>query len=90
MARSNRPELVKDNPPAPQVYVRWRNRRKSGSRTRAGNAEDSALREVLRRVTEAAQAFVEATPESKRAAVQRRVLAAALSQAHKSLLSGER
>lgn len=88
MARSSRPELIKDNPPAPQVYVRWRKRGHSDRHVIKRGSGDRVLQEVLRRVTEAAEAFVEAAPHSKRAAVERQSLTDAISQAH-SVLSGD-
>jgi hypothetical protein len=87
MARSSRPELIKDNPPAPQVYVRWRKKRDSLHLIKRGGG-DQAVHEALRRVTEAAEAFVEAAPPSKRAAVERQALTDAIVQAQR-LLSRE-
>lgn len=87
MARSSRPELIKDNPPAPQVYVRWRKKRNSLHLIKRGGG-DRSLHEALRRVMEAAEAYVDAAPQSKRAAVERQALTEAIVQAQR-LLSRE-
>jgi hypothetical protein len=88
MARSNRPELVKDNPPAPQMYVRRRNKgrtRRSLGAVEAG--ERDTVRHTLHRLAAAAEAFLEAAPQWKRAASARQTLEDALFHAQLVLSS---
>ena len=85
----SRPELIKDNPVAPQMYV--------GPRRRLALARAAAklpvptqgdMREILRTLTVAAKEFVATVPASKKRQEERDALLEAITQAQR-LLSGE-
>lgn len=90
MARFRRPELEKDNPMAPQVYV-GRRRRSARSRdmSSSGANEQGRLEETLNTLTEAAERFVNGVPRLKRLGSERDALLDAITQAQ-LLLSVER
>ncbi|ALA58630.1 hypothetical protein [Nitrospira moscoviensis] len=82
MARSNRPELIKDNPVAPQMYVRRRTTgRGGGERSTSVAAERAELQQALQTLAGAAETFLQATPQWKRAERERQMLLDALTQA---------
>lgn len=77
-----RPELEKDNPVAPQMYVGPRRRlalARAAAKAQAPAPED--LTEMLRRLTAAAERFVAAVPESTKRQEVRDELLAAIAQA---------
>lgn len=86
MAVFRRPELEKDNPIAPQMYVGPRRRR---ALTRAALAPHITLQEsaadVIQRLTEAAERFVASVPPGKQSTQERKALLKAITLAQKSL-----
>lgn len=77
-----RPELEKDNPVAPQMYVGPRRRlalARAASKAQAPAPED--LTETLLHVTAAAEQFVAAVPASKKREEERDELLAAIARA---------
>ena len=89
MAVFRRPELEKDNPIAPQMYVGPRRRRallREASLLPASRHGDMA--ETLQALTAAAERFVASVPPSKKLQEERRALLEAIIQAQQ-LLSGE-
>jgi hypothetical protein len=86
MAVFRRPELEKDNPIAPQMYVGPRRRH---ALTRAALTLRVAPQEsvvvVLQRLTEAAERFVAAVPPAKQLTQERKAVLKAITLAHKSL-----
>lgn len=86
MARSNRPELIKDNPVAPQLYVRWRKKQGSSS-VSATTSDEEPLREALRSLAEAAEDFAKVAPQWKRADAERQALLDAITHAQLVLSS---
>lgn len=87
MARSSRPELVKDNPAAPQMYVR--RRKKSLRAVPPASQNDAGLAESLQNLTEAAERFLSVVPRWKRVESERDALLDAITRAQ-LLLSVER
>jgi len=87
MARSNRPELVKDNPAAPQMYVR--RRKKSPRAVQPASDDPGTYADSLQTLTEAAERFLSAVPRWKRVESERDALLDAITQAQ-LLLSVER
>jgi hypothetical protein len=89
MSKLRRPELEKDNPAAPQIYVGPRRRR---AMLRAGSAASvpvqGGMAEVLRTLTIAAECFAVNVPPSKELYEERRALLDAIGQAQ-LLLSDE-
>ncbi len=89
MAVFRRPELEKDNPIAPQMYVGPRRRRaqlRESSLSPASRRRDMA--ETLQALTVAAERFMASVPPSKKLQEERRALLEAILQAQQ-LLSGE-
>ena len=89
MAVFRRPELEKDNPIAPQMYVGPRRRHallREASLSPASRQRDIA--ETLQALTAAAERFVASVPPSKKLQEERRALLEAIIQAQQ-LLSGE-
>lgn len=82
MARSRRPELEKDNPVAPQLYVGPR-RRQARSRkpdsARAG--AQGEMGRTLQTLMEAAERFVNGAARSKKLEAERNALLDAITQA---------
>jgi hypothetical protein len=86
MARSSRPELIKDNPVAPQMYVRRRIKGRAGrERGTSMAAERTELQHALQTLADAAETFLQATPQWKRAERERQALLDALTQAQLAL-----
>ncbi len=88
MAIFRRPELEKDNPIAPQMYVGPRRRRallREASLSPASGQGDMA--ETLQALTAAAERFVASVPPSKKLQEERSALLEAIIQAQQ-LLSG--
>ena len=82
MARSRRPELEKDNPMAPQMYVRQGSRQSRGRGGLASRSQGQAdLAETLLKLTEAAETFVMEMPRLKRMDDQREALLDAITHA---------
>lgn len=89
MAVFRRPELEKDNPIAPQMYVGLRRRRallREASLSPASRQGDMV--EMLRGLTAAAERFVASVPPSKKLQEERSALLKAITQAQQ-LMSGE-
>lgn len=89
MAVFRRPELEKDNPIAPQMYVGPRRRHaltRAASTLRVAPQESVAV--VMQRLTVAAEQFVAAVPTAKQSTQERKALLKAIAQAHKSLAEG--
>ena len=89
MAVFRRPELEKDNPIAPQMYVGPRRRRarlREASSALASGHGDMA--ETLQDLTAAAERFMASVPPSKKLQEERSALLEAIIQAQQ-LLSGE-
>ncbi len=89
MAVFRRPELEKDNPIAPQMYVGPRRRRalsREASLSPASKQRDMA--ETLQALTAAAERFVASAPPLKRLREERSALLEAIIQAQQ-LLSGK-
>ena len=86
MAVFRRPELEKDNPTAPQMYVGPRRRR---ALLREASLPPASRRgETLQALTAAAERFVASVPPSKKLQEERSALLEAIIQAQQ-LLSGE-
>jgi hypothetical protein len=84
-----RPELEKDNPIAPQMYVGPRRRlalARTASKSQA--SVQGGMAETLQTLTEAAEWFVATVPSSKKRQEEEKTLLAAITQA-RQLLSGE-
>jgi len=82
MARSSRPELEKDNPMAPQMYVRHASRQARTRGTIPSRSSGQAdLSETLLKLTEAAEAFVNGMPRWKRMDAEREALLDAITHA---------
>ena len=82
MAVFRRPELEKDNPTAPQMYVGPRRRRallRDASLSSASRHGDMA--ETLQALTAAAERFVASVPPSKKLQEERTALLEAIIQA---------
>jgi hypothetical protein len=76
MARSRRPELEKDNPSAPEIYV---GRRRKGRNS--GGADRTGLVETLEQLTDAAERFVNRVPRLRKHEMERQALLDAITQA---------
>ncbi|HMU54663.1 MAG TPA: hypothetical protein PKA61_06640 [Nitrospira sp.] len=76
MARSRRPELEKDNPSAPAVYV---GRRRKGKHLHDGDG--TGIVEMLEHLTDAAERFVNRVPRLKKHEAERQALLDAITQA---------
>ncbi len=84
-----RPELEKDNPAAPQMYVGPRRRlalARAASKAQTSASGDMA--ETLQALTDAAERFVATVPASKARHKERAALLKAITQAQRRL-SGE-
>lgn len=84
-----RPELEKDNPIAPQMYVGPRRRlalARAASKSQV--LAQGGMAETLQTLTEAAERFVALVPSSKKRQAERKALLAAITQA-RQVLSGE-
>ncbi|MBL8070880.1 MAG: hypothetical protein JNM35_07270 [Nitrospira sp.] len=89
MARSRRPELEKDNPTAPQLYIGPRrrsalSRRAAASQTSAPNGMAAAMHTLI----SAAEEFVNGVPYVQELDKERNALLDAITQAQ-TLLSAE-
>jgi hypothetical protein len=81
-----RPELEKDNPIAPQMYVGPRRRLallRAASKAQA--PAQGRMAETLQTLTEAAERFVAIVPESKKRQEERDELLSAIAQARQLL-----
>lgn len=81
-----RPELEKDNPIAPQMYVGPRRRlalARMASKSRA--SVQGGMAEALQTLTEAAEWFVATVPSSKKRQEEENTLLAAITQARQLL-----
>lgn len=89
MARSRRPELEKDNPTAPQLYVGPR-RRSALSRTASASPTPAPDRmaAAMQALTAAAEEFVNGVPYVQELDMERNALLEAIAQAQ-TLLSAE-
>lgn len=76
MARSRRPELEKDNPSAPEIYV---GRRRKGKNP--GEGGRTGLVEALEQLTDAAEQFVNRVPRLRKHEIERQALLDAITQA---------
>jgi len=90
MARSRRPELEKDNPTAPQLYVGPRrrsalSRRASASQTPAPDRMAAAMQAL----TAAAEEFVNGVPYVQELDMERNALLEAITQAQTLLSAGD-
>ncbi|MDR4479155.1 MAG: hypothetical protein R3B37_05325 [Nitrospira sp.] len=89
MARSRRPELEKDNPTAPQLYVGPRRRRALSRATSSTRPyAQGGMAETLQALTGAAERFVNGVPYVQELDKERNALLEAITQAHQ-ILSGE-
>jgi hypothetical protein len=91
MAVFRRPELEKDNPIAPQMYVgpRRRHALNRAAATLQGVRQESVT-EVMQRLTAAAERFVAAVPPARQSTQERKALLEAIALAHKSLAEASR
>ncbi|MBH0194745.1 MAG: hypothetical protein HP494_03900 [Nitrospira sp.] len=91
MAVFRRPELEKDNPIAPQMYVGPRRRQaltRAASLLRVVPQESVAV--AMQRLTVAAEQFVAAVPPAKQSTQERKALLKAIALAHKSFADASR
>lgn len=91
MSVFRRPELEKDNPVAPQMYVGPRRRHaltRAASTLRVASQESVAV--VIQRLTAAAERFVAAVPPARQSAQERKALLKAIALARKSLAEASR
>ncbi len=91
MSVFRRPELEKDNPVAPQMYVGPRRRHaltRAASTLRVASQESVAV--VIQRLTAAAERFVAAVPPARQSTQERKALLKAIALAHKSLAEASR
>lgn len=86
MAVFRRPELEKDNPTAPQMYVGPR-RRLALARAAASSqvSVPESMAETLRALTTAAERFVVSVPPSKKLNQERKALLKAITHAEQHL-----
>ncbi|MCS6318783.1 MAG: hypothetical protein H8K05_13615 [Nitrospira sp.] len=90
MARSRRPELEKDNPTAPQLYVGPRRKHAlSRATTPAQPAPQDQMAAALQTLLDAAEQFVNGVPYVQELDKERNALLEAITDAQ-SLLSVER
>ncbi len=86
MGRSKRPELEKDNPVAPQVYQRRKQRLTLVHGGAASSREEhDPLTEALQTLTDAAERFVNGVPRWKKSEAERQALLDAITQAQLTL-----
>ena len=89
MARSRRPELEKDNPTAPQLYVGPRRRRAlSRATTSSRPAAQDEIATAMQALMAAAEEFVNGVPYVQELDKERNALLEAIGQAQ-TLLSAE-
>lgn len=91
MAVFRRPELEKDNPIAPQMYVGPRRRHaltRTASTLRV--APQASVSVVIQRLAAAAERFMAAVPPAKQSTQERKVLLKAITLARKSLAEASR
>ena len=89
MARSRRPELEKDNPTAPQLYVGPRRRRAlSRATTPSHPAAQDEIAAAMHTLMSAAEEFVNGVPYVQELDKERNALLEAIAQAQ-TLLSAE-
>lgn len=91
MAVFRRPELEKDNPVAPQMYVGPRRRQamaRAASTLRVASQESVAV--VIQRLTAAAERFVASVPPTRQSTQERKALLKAITMAQKSLTEASR
>ncbi|MBP7362990.1 MAG: hypothetical protein KA960_15035, partial [Nitrospira sp.] len=89
MARSRRPELEKDNPTAPQLYVGPRRRRAlSRATTSSRPAAQDEIATAMQALMAAAEEFVSGVPYVQELDTERNSLLEAIAQAQ-TLLSTE-
>lgn len=82
-----RPELEKDNPIAPQLYVGPRRRRKlSRDAELAPSSAGGRLADALQALSQAAERFSESVPASKSNQKERAALLKAIGEANRLLL----
>ena len=82
-----RPELEKDNPVAPQMYVGPRRRLAQARKASLAGAPAQDTTETLRTLTETAARFVDGLPGSKKADKHLTALRKAIAQAQRLLSS---
>ena len=91
MAVFRRPELEKDNPIAPQMYVGPRRRHALARATSMRRvAPQESVAGVMQRLTAAAERFVAAVPPAKQSTQERKALLKVIMLAHKSLAEASR
>lgn len=84
-----RPELIKDNPEAPQPYVSpRRTRTRARAASPAGATAQDGMREALQMLMRSAERFVDSLPASKNKNKELPALLIAMTQAER-LLSAE-
>jgi hypothetical protein len=83
-----RPELEKDNPPAPQPYLGPRRRQAQARAAAEGPVAADKIRERLQDLKEAASEFVRSLPPTKKSDKRLDLLRDAIAQADR-LLSAE-
>ncbi len=89
MVRSRRPELEKDNPMAPQLYVGPRRRRTLSRAASASHAPvQDGMAAALHSLMEAAEQFVNSVPSVPKLGKKRNALLKAITEAQQHL-SGE-
>jgi len=90
MARSRRPELEKDNPTAPQLYVGPRRRRAlSRATTPSHPAAQDAIASAMHTLMSAAEEFVNGVPYVQELDMERNALLEAITQAQTLLSAGD-
>jgi hypothetical protein len=86
MAVFRRPELEKDNPIAPQMYVGPRRRRELARETSSSLVTDQeSITSVLQTLASAAERFVATVPPAKKPTRERKALLNAIAQAQQHL-----
>ena len=81
MSIFKRPELEKDNPVAPQIYVGPRRKRALARMARSMPGHTSAMETALQTLVEAAEAFASSLPPTQESDRERHALLEAISQA---------
>ena len=90
MARSRRPELEKDNPTAPQLYVGPRRRRAlSRATTPSHPAAQDEIAAAMHTLMSAAEEFVNGVPYVQELDMERNALLEAITQAQTLLSAGD-
>ena len=85
-----RPELEKDNPVAPQMYVGPRRRRALARAAAKAPSRKDRIAETLQAVTVAAERFIDSVPVSMESQKERAALLKAIAQAQSVLADGDR